>query len=131
MNRNLAVYKRRGDFTKPDTLWPDLQLANDFNDGLNYMIAKDVQKSLETFARMKQNGPGDYAMADNWMAHTYMRMGEPTKALAYADSALAINPYCVSALGVKHDIYRSLGDSTKMDEMEKSMCRICPWLVKN
>jgi hypothetical protein len=130
LNRNLAVYKRKGDFTKPDSIWPDLQLANDFNDGLNYLVGQDYQKSLETFSRMKRNGPGDFGQADNWMAHAYMRMGQLSQALAYTDSALAINPYCVSALGVKYDIYSKLADTAEMIGVREAISQICPWMLQ-
>ena len=114
---------------KPDTVWPDLQLANDMNDGMNYLLGNEYDKALVAFNRMKHEGPGDFPMPDNWLGVAYMRMGEPLKALAYMDSALAIDPYSVSSLTVKYDIYRRLGDSTKMDGMLDSIAQVCPWLA--
>jgi len=61
LGRNLAVYKRRGDFAKPDSVWPDLQLANDFNDGLNFMLSDRAAESIEAFHRIRQHGPRDFA----------------------------------------------------------------------
>lgn len=127
--RNLAVYKRIGEFAKPDSVWPDLQLANDYNDGLNYSIAGDYKRSLEALSRMKQNGPGDFAAADNHMAVAYLRLDQPKLTVAYADSALAINPYSVSALTAKFDAYRALGDSIKMVRVVDSIGKLCPWMV--
>jgi len=130
LNRNLAVYKRKGDFSRPDSVWPDLQLANDFNDGLNYLLSGQHQKGLETFSRMKQNGPGDYDMPFNWMSVAYLRMGKPEQALVYADSALALNPISVSALTAKFDAYLALGDSASLVQVTDAIGRICPWLIK-
>lgn len=129
LNRNLAVYKRIGEFARPDSVWPDLQLANDFNDGLNFSIANEFEKSIAALLRMKHNGPGDFAEADNHLAVVYLRMGQSRRALAHADSALAINPYSVSALTAKYDAAKMLGDTTTMSEVSALITRICPWLT--
>ncbi|MFC1476247.1 hypothetical protein ACFLQW_04530, partial [Candidatus Zixiibacteriota bacterium] len=62
------------------------------------------------------------------MAAVYRRMQQPQKVLAYADSAMAINPSSISALTAKFDAYRMLGDSAKMAETRAQISRVCPWL---
>jgi len=129
LNRNLAVHKRIGEFTKPDSVWPDLQLANDLNEGLNQSLAGNYEQCIETLTRMKHNGPGDYAEPDNHMAVACLRLKQPQRALAYADSALAINPTCVAALGAKYDAYGMLADTAMMVTTSQAVADICPWLV--
>jgi tetratricopeptide (TPR) repeat protein len=128
LNRNLAVYKRIGEFTKPDSVWPDLQLANDYNDGLNHDLAEKYDLALASLSRMKQNGPGDFTAPDNHMAMVYLGMGQAERAVAYADSALAISPYAVTALTAKYDACRILGDTAMMVEIGAEIARICPWI---
>ncbi len=130
LNRNLAVYKRKGDFNKPDSVWPDLQLANDFNDGMNYLIAQKTQDAMDTFNRMLVNGPKDYSMPYNWLALVYMRSQRFSEALAYADSALQINPYSVSALTSQYDILMTIGDTAQAKKVGVRIARICPWLAR-
>jgi len=130
LGRNLAVYKRMGDFAKPDSVWPDLQLANDYNDALNLMLSDKFAQAVEVLSRMKHSGPNDFDIPDHHLAVALLRLGRYQEALAHADSALAINPRSVSALTAKNDIYTALGDSARILEIRWAINRICPWLVQ-
>jgi len=50
-------------------------------------------------------------------------------ALAYADSALAIDPRCISALTAKYDIYGQLKDQEKLALIADSIRAVSPWLL--
>jgi len=129
LGRNLAVYKRRGDFAKPDSVWPDLQLANDFNDGLNFMLSDRAAYAIAAFHRILQHGPRDFAQPYHQLSVTFLRIGMIDSALAYADSALALDPRCISALTAKYDIYGQLKDKDKIAAITDSIRAVSPWLL--
>ncbi len=129
LNRNLAVFKRIGDFDKPDSVWPDLQLANDLNEGLNLELRDKHDEARATFRRIIEEGPGDFVAPYNHLALSYVRAGKPKQGIAWADSALNITPYSVSALTAKYDAYRAMGDSAMMQAVIGELIRVAPWIV--
>ncbi len=130
LNRNLAVYKRIGEFNKPDSVWPDLQLANDLNDGLNLELQGKHDEARAKFRRVIEEGPGDFAAPYNHLALSYVRAGDFDRGIAWADSALEHNPYAVSALTAKYDAYRALGDSAMMTAVMQDIIGVCPWIFR-
>ena len=83
---------------------------------------------MDAFNRMRIDGPDDYAMPYNWLALVHMRSQRYPEALAYADTALQINPYSISALTSQYDILMTIGDTARAQRVGVQIARICPWL---
>jgi hypothetical protein len=125
-----SAHKRISDYDQRDAVWPDLQLADDLNRGLNYLLTNEPAKGIETLLRMKKNGPGDYYLPDASIAYMQLQLGNLEAGLAYADSALAINPYAVSALMSKRDVYLAWRDTAQVNALDRRIAALCPWLVR-
>jgi hypothetical protein len=129
IRRNLAVHKRKGDFDKPDTVWPSIQLAQDINQAWNYSLQGNRDSALALMARIKHEGPGDFCTPDHFLADQWYREKQYGKALAYIDSAIAVDSFSVVAWQLKGAIHQIQGDTLGLMQAVNHMSRIAPWLV--
>jgi arabinofuranosyltransferase len=129
IRRNLAVYKRKGEFNKPDSVWPSIQLAQDINRAWNYSVQGNGDSAIALMNRIKHEGPGDFCVPDHFLADLWYRKERYDKALAYIDSALAIDSFSVVAWQLKGAIDQIQGDTLGLMQAVNHMSRIAPWLV--
>jgi hypothetical protein len=129
LGRLLAVHKRKGDFNKPDSVWPSIDLAQDINQAFNFSIGDNVDSAITRILAVKRYGPGDFATPDQFIADILFRNGAPDRALAYTDSAIAIDSFSITAWHIRASIASQRQDSTLYEEAVRNIARIAPWLL--
>lgn len=127
----LAVHKRKGLYNGPDEVWPSIQLAHDVNNALNLLMADKFDLSLEKFAAIQRDGPGDFPLPYMFMADITRKQGFNERALGYADAALAIDSFAVMAWWEKAAIYYGKGDTLRLKETVRHLDTLSPWLSRS
>lgn len=131
IQRNLAVHKRKGTYTGPDEVWPDINWVQDINRAWNYSIGDGTRDSaLTIMERVKRQGPGDYAMPDYFLADLLYRSGDYDQALAHADSALAIDSFAVTAWQVRGMICGERGDTAAVQKVVNYLTKLAPQVMR-
>jgi hypothetical protein len=130
LQRNLAVHKRKGPYTGADRVWPSIQLAHDINQAWNYSLQDMPDSARALMSRIKREGPGDFCVPDHFLADQWYREGKYNLAMAYADSAIAIDSFSVVAWQLKGSMDQLLGDTLGLLAAINHMRRIAPWLVR-
>jgi len=129
LGRLLAVHKRKGPYNKPDEVWPTIDLAQNINMAFNYSIGDNVDSALAYIAKVKRDGPGDFATPDQFIADVLYRHGDPDRALAYTDSAIAIDSFAITAWHIRASIATQRQDSVLYDQALRHITRLAPWLL--
>lgn len=129
LRRNLAVHKRKGPYHGTDKVWPSIQLAQDINQAWNYSLSGKRDSAMALMSRIKHDGPGDFCVPDHFLADQWYREGKYDVAMAYCDSAIAIDSFSVVAWQLKGSIDQIKGDTLGLMGAIDHMSRIAPWLV--
>lgn len=129
INKLYVVYKRKGDFNKPDSVWHDIEMADDINIGIQAFMENNLPLAYDMFADIKANGPGDFDLPDHFLAGIYYKSGQFDMAIKHCRSALKINPNSIGALLTLGEIYRRIGEPEQADAAMDSVLSICPWLA--
>jgi arabinofuranosyltransferase len=125
-----AIYKRKGDFVRPDSVWRDLGFANDFHEACNLYAGRNLPRSIDVLNRINREGPRDFGLAHQFLAQIFFEIGRYEQSIAHADSALMKDPYCVRAMIVKGQVYAAAGEMQKVAAIQDSLFRVCPWLQR-
>lgn len=129
LGRLLAVHRRKGDYDRPDEVWPTIDLAHDVNQAFNFSMNNMIDSALARIHKVKRDGPGDFSAPDQFVADIYYRQGDPDRALAYTDSALAIDSFSVTAWHIRASIATQKQDSILFDQAIAYISRLAPWLL--
>ncbi|HWO56950.1 MAG TPA: hypothetical protein VNN55_05235 [bacterium] len=101
---SLPVYRRKRIDTAPDSVWSDLGFADAVNAAFNTLATQDFDRIAEAFSRAHHSGPGDYGLAVAYVGNALNEKGDLPRALAYCDSAIAIDSFTVDAWQIKAGI---------------------------
>ncbi|GAB4322021.1 MAG: hypothetical protein Kow0074_13260 [Candidatus Zixiibacteriota bacterium] len=112
IRRNLAVHVYKGGYDGPDSVWPDIAWVQNINQAWNLTMSSAHEEAIALMKQVKAEGPGDYAMPDYFLADQYYRIGEYETALAYTDSALALDSLAITAWQLRGMIHQGLRDTT-------------------
>ena len=129
LRRNLAIHKRKGPYHGTDKVWPSIQLAHDLNQAWNYSLQEQRDSAMAMMSRIKRDGPGDFCVPDHFLADQWYRAGRYDVAMAYCDSAIAMDSFSVVAWQLKGTMYQLLGDTLGLAGAVQHMSKIAPWLV--
>ncbi|MBD3297798.1 MAG: hypothetical protein GF341_04005 [candidate division Zixibacteria bacterium] len=130
IKRNLAVHVFKGGYTGPDSVWQDIEWVQDINQAWNLTIRQARDSAIAIMKEVKAEGPGDYAMPDYFIADQLYRLGEYYDALAYTDSALAIDSLAITAWQTRGMIHQMLRDTTALMIDVEYIQRYAPQLLE-
>jgi tetratricopeptide (TPR) repeat protein len=121
---SLPVYRRKQIDTAPDSVWPDLGFADAVNAAFNTLATQDFDRIAESFSRAHHNGPGDYGLAVAYVGNALNEKGDLSRALAYCDSAIAIDSFTVDAWQIKAGILEKRGQPDSATAIYDDLNRI-------
>ncbi|MEW5701196.1 MAG: hypothetical protein AB1792_03095 [Candidatus Zixiibacteriota bacterium] len=128
--RSLAVHKRRGGYAGGDSVWPSIEPAQLLNAAYNYIAGRqEADSAILAMQKLKALGIHDYSVPDAFIAERHYDAGRLEVALAYADSALAIDSMSISALLVRGAALHQLGDTVAAEVAWNRIRRLAPWLA--
>jgi hypothetical protein len=127
--RMLAIHRRKGEWTKTDEVWPTIELAHTVNAAYNDLVRNDPAAATERMREVKATGPSDWAAADAFIAVAMLQQQQIDSALVYANRALAIDSFTVSAWQSLGSIATSRQDSAMLNLTRTHLKRLAPWLI--
>ncbi|MFC5523632.1 tetratricopeptide repeat protein [Polaromonas jejuensis] len=99
--------------------------ANDYEQGVKAVQARDFQRALPLFQKVAQADPRN-ADAWNYIGFSQRKLKHFDESLAAYQKALALNPNHKGALEYMGELYLDLGDMGKAREQLAKLHGLCP-----
>jgi arabinofuranosyltransferase len=107
-----VVYKRKGEYSKENQVFPDARFINLYNEAINLEFKGDLYDCLNKFQEALDVGPKDFACAYEYIGKCHYRLGNMEEAKRYCQEAVEMDDYCTMAHLLLHQIYLTEGDTT-------------------
>ena len=107
-----VVYKRKGEYTTENQVFPDARFVNLYNEAINLEFQRDLYGCLNRLNEILEVGPKDFAWVYDYIAKCHFRLKNMEEAKRYAQKAVEMDDYCTMAHLLLHQIYLAEGDTT-------------------
>jgi tetratricopeptide (TPR) repeat protein len=115
-----VVYKKKGEYTKKNEIFPDARFVNLYNEAINLEHRGDLGTGLDKLKEILEVGPKDFVRVYEEISRCNFLMGNTEECKKYAQKAVEMDDYCTMAHILLHGIYLNDGDTTKaLQEQEK------------
>ena len=123
-DRPLPAYRRKPTAFGADEVWPDIRFADAVIEAFNFRTSQDHPRVAQKFIEAHYSGPGDFGILLAFAAIACHFNGDTVRAMAYADSAIAIDSSTVEAWRVKTTIFEARGDTSSVSEARRQLAGI-------
>jgi hypothetical protein len=115
-----VVYKKKGEYTKKNEIFPDARFVNLYNEAINLQHQNDLRTCLDKLKEILEVGPKDFARVYEEISRCNFLMGNTEECKKYAQKAVEMDDYCTMAHILLHEIYLKEKDTTEaLQEREK------------
>jgi tetratricopeptide (TPR) repeat protein len=115
-----VVYKKKGEYTKKNEIFPDARFVNLYNEAINLQHQNDLRTCLDKLKEILEVGPKDFARVYEEISRCNFLMGNTEECKKYAQKAVEMDDYCTMAHILLHEIYLREKDTTEaLQEREK------------
>lgn len=128
--RMLAIHRRKGEFTGTDEVWPTIELAHKYNAAYNELVKNDIPAAVAGMRDVIATGPQDWAAPVAFIAANKLGVRQPDSARIYADRALALDSFALSAWQTHGSLANASGDDSMMAFVQSHIRRLAPWLAE-
>ena len=128
--RMLAIHRRKGEWTGTDEVWPTIDLAHKVNAAYNELVKDDWVAATQRMREVQAMGPSDWAAPDAFIATTMLQQRQTDSAEFYANRALALDSFSVSAWQTLGSVGTLRQEPEMLLQVNDHLKRLAPWLVK-
>ena len=118
----LVVYKKKGEYSKKNEIFPDARFVNLYNEVINLETKGDIPACLDRLKQILEVGPKDFARAYEYLGRCNLMLGNVEPAKEYVQKAIEMDDYCTIAHLLLYEIYLNQGDTTSaLQEKERAL----------
>ncbi len=125
-----VVWKRRGDFSEPNTQLEGTEFADLLYDGLNFYTQNRHEESLEKFRKAEELCNGDFPLLEFFIGQEYRFVGQNSEAMEHFMRALQLDRHQMETMVLLYDQYKATGDRENQQVMAQALRETAPWILE-
>jgi len=126
-----VVWKRLGDFSKPNVKMTDIAFADRMYDGMNYYSSKKYPDALVEFHQAGDLCNHDFALIEFFLGQTHMLTGNLDSAGYYFTRSLMLDSLQVETRLALYMQYKANNRPEEAERHAAALRKIAPWLVQD
>jgi arabinofuranosyltransferase len=116
-----VVYKKKGEYTKKNEIFPDARFVNLYNEAINLEHKSDLQGCLDRLKEILKVGPPDFALVYEYIGKCNFLLGNIEECKKYAQKAVEMDDYCTMAHILLNEVYLKEKDTTEALQERKKI----------